>query len=198
MNLKIGLFTVAAMAAFGIARPAAAQDHGLHHVQAGALLDYSETQIKILYAAVTAKVYDPKVTKDTLEELKRTLGAAKRHAGRTGTLLPENLMKHEPAAEKLRAAISKAEDQLAKLATDIEEQTKSLTAGEEEVELGERADDSAGDAEPATIDWQLLKNGVGWLNVDVRGAKSLHKALGRKIRVKSLRAPPKPRGKRPE
>lgn len=196
MKYKTGLFALAAVVTMGVAKPAAAQDYALHYVHAGALLDYAEVELKILYAAVTARQYDPKITKDTLEELKRVLRDAKNQAGRAATLLPENLMKHEPAVEKLRSQISAAEDQLTKLATDIDEQTKSLFA-EEEVELGERSDDT-GEAEPAKVDWDLLKKGTGWLNVDVQSAQRMHKSLARKIKVGRLKAPPKPRGKRPE
>lgn len=197
MNWKLGLFVACAVAATSVPGTARAQDYTLHYTQAGALLDYSEVELRILYAAVTAREYDPKVTKDTLAELKDALGKAKRHAGRAATLLPENLMKHEPAVEKLRAEIGKAEDQLVKLSTDIEEQTKALFADEEEVELGERAEDS-GEAAPAKTDWDLLKKGAGWLGVDLKGCKRMHKSLARKLKVKGLKAPPKPRGKRPE
>lgn len=197
MNLKIGLFVAGVLAATSLPQTAQAQDYSLHYVQAGALLDYADAEVRVLYAAVTAREYDPKVTKDTLKELKETLDKAKRHAGRAGTLLPENLMKHEPAVEKLRGEISKAEDQLVKLATDIDEQTKALFADEAEVELGERSEDT-GEAEPAKTDWDLLKKGTGWLGVDIAGARRMHKSLARKIKVKGLKFPPKPRGKRPE
>lgn len=185
------------MMLLGFAAPAQAQDYSLHYAQAGALLDYSDVQVKLLYAAVTASEYDANATKNTVAELKRSLGDAKRHAGRAATLLPEKLMKHEAHVEKLRAVISKAEDQLMKLQTDIDEQTKSLTAEAGEVELGERSDDDEA-AAPVQADWDLLKKGTGWLGVDVSGARRLHKSVARKIKVKSLRSPPKPRGKRPE
>lgn len=200
MNWKIGILCVCSMAVMGLAKPAQAQDHSLHFAQAGALLDYSDAELRILYAAVTAREYDPKVTKETVEELKRALGDAKRYAGRASTLLPEKLAKHEPQVEKLRSAISAAEDQLTKLATDIDEQTKSLTSGDEEVELGSRAEaeDAEGAAEPATVNWDLLKSGTGWLSVDVGEARKMYKGLAGKLGVRSLPAAPKPRGKRPE
>lgn len=197
MNMKIGLFVAGVVAATSLPDTAQAQDYSLHYIQAGALLDYADTEARILFAAVTAREYDPKVTKETLAELKDALAKAKRNAGRAGTLLPENLSKHEPAVEKLRAEIGKAEEQLVKLATDIDEQTKALFAEESEVELGERTEES-GDGEPAKTDWELLKKGTGWLGVDIQAAQREHKALARKLAVKSLKFPPKPRGKRPE
>lgn len=197
MTSKIALMSACTMMLLGFAAPAQAQDYSLHYAQAGALLDYSDVQVKLLYAAVTASEYDANATKNTVAELKRSLGDAKRHAGRAATLLPEKLMKHEAHVEKLRAVISKAEDQLMKLQTDIDEQTKSLTAEAGEVELGERSDDDEA-AAPVQADWDLLKKGTGWLGVDVSGARRLHKSVARKIKVKSLRSPPKPRGKRPE
>lgn len=200
MNWKIGIFCVCSMAVLGMSKPAQAQDYSLHFAQAGALLDYSNVELRILYAAVTAREYDPKVTKDTVAELKRSLGDAKRHAGRTATLLPEKLAKHEAAVEKLRSAISAAEDQLSKLATDIDEQTKSLFAEDEEVELGERSadDEGEGGGEAAPVNWDLLKSGTGWLGVDIGVAKKQHRKLSSRLKIRSLKAAPKPRGKRPE
>ncbi len=196
MTSKIALMCACTTMLLGFAAPAQAQDYSLHYAQAGALLDYSNVQVKLLYASVTALEYDANTTKNTVAELKRSLGDAKRHAGRAATLLPEKMMKHEAQVEKLRAVISKAEDQLMKLATDIDEQTKALTAEDSEVELGERTDDEA--VAPAQVDWDLLKKGTGWLGVDVSAARRLHKSVARKIKVKGLRSPPKPRGKRPE
>lgn len=197
MNWKLGFFAAVTVFGMGLARPAHAQDYSLAYAQAGALLTYSEAEIRILYAGVTAREYDPKIIKDTVAELKRTIGDAKRQAGRAATLLPESLSKYQEDVEKLRTSISKAEDQLNKLSNDIDEQTKALGSDDAEPELGERGDGDEGDETPK-VDWELLKAGIGWFNSDVGDAKKLYAAVAKKLKVPGLKVPPKPRGKRPE
>ena len=197
MNCKLGFFAAVMVCGVGLARPAQAQDYSLAYAQAGALLTYSEAELRVLYAGVTAREYDPKIIKDTIAELKRAIGDAKRQVGRVGTLLPDDLSKHQPEVEKLRLSISKAEDQLTKLTNDIDEQTKALAGDDAEPELGERAEADEGDEAPK-VDWELLKAGIGWLNVDVGEAKKLYAGVAKKLKMAGLKVPPKPRGKRPE
>jgi hypothetical protein len=197
MNWKLGFFAAVLVCGVGAARPAQAQDYTLAYGQAGALLTYAEAELRILYAGVTAREYDPKIIKDTLTELKRAIGDAKRQVGRAGTLLPDELSKHQEEVEKLRTAISKAEDQLNKLSNDIDEQTKGLAGEEAEPELGERSEGDEGDEAPK-VDWELLKADIGWLNVDLGTAKGLYGSVAKKLKVAALKVPPKPKGKRPE
>lgn len=185
-------FTVTLGAASTEAR---AEAYDLYFAQAGALLQYAQGEINILYGALTAKEFDPKITKDTVEELDRTLSAAKRSVDRVIALLPEDLGKNAPDLEKLRASIKQCEDALNKLGNDITEQTGSTE--EAEAELGSRPDEDLEEAPPQR-DWELLKRGTGWLSVDLDDAKAKYNGLARKLKLKGLKSPPKPRGKRPE
>lgn len=169
---------------------ASAQTHELYFHQTGALLNYADAEVRILYAALTAKEFDPDLTKRTVEELDRTLSATKKNIDRVTALLPEKLTKVQPALVKFREQVKNTEDQLQKLATDIEEQTAPK---ELEGDLADELEQAA--AEP-TRDWNLLKNGCGWLYVDIKTSKSAYAKLARQLRVKPVRTPRRPRGKR--
>ena len=182
-------------AVLGASSDAFAQGHELHYAQAGALLAYGQSELNLLFAALTAKEFDPKLTKDTVAELERTLNDAKKRVDRATALLPESLEKNQPEMEKLRAAIKQCEDTLAKLGNDITEQTGAPE--ESDVELGSRPEEELDEAPPQR-DWELLKRGTGWLAVDLGDARKKYSALARKLKLKSMKSPPKPRGKRPE
>ncbi len=188
------ILSVAAIGA-AFAPDARAQGHDLHYAQAGALLAYGQSELNLLYAALTAKEFDPKLTKDTVAELNRALVDAKKRVDRTIALLPESLGKQEPELEKLRTAIKKCEDTLNKLGNDIDEQTGG-TSDEEEPELGARSEEL--DEAPPQRDWELLKRGTGWLGVDLAAARAQYGKLARRLKLRSMKKPPKPRGKRPE
>lgn len=162
---------------------ASAQTHELYFHHAGALLAYADAQVRILYAAVTAKEFDKEAAKKTLEELDRTLAAGKTAVDRIQALLPENLSNLEQDLVKFRGEIKAAEDQLRKLGNDIEEQTKGS---------GEDAEEGGG----VKADWDLLKKGCGWLAADVQGAKSSYAKLAVRLKVKPAGAVPKPKGSR--
>lgn len=168
---------------------ASAQTHEIYFHQTGALLAYANAQVRILYAAITAKEFDPDATKKTVEELQRAVSTAKTMVDRVQGLLPENMAKLEPDLVKFREQVKAAEDQLRKLATDIEEQTAPKEE-EEEPEL-----DEEGKQVPQR-DWNLLKRGCGWLSADLAAAKSGYGKLVLKLKVKPVRAVPKPSGKR--
>lgn len=169
---------------------ASAQTHELYFHQTGALLNYADAEVRILYAALTAKEFDPDLTKRTLEELDRTLSAAKKNVDRVTALLPEKLTKVQPDLVKFREQIKNTEDQLQKLATDIEEQTAPREA---EGDLADELEEAA--AAPAR-DWNLLKNGCGWLYTDIKTSKGVYAKLARQLKVKPVRTPKRPRGKR--
>lgn len=185
---------------FGVTQSseALAQSHDLQYAQAGALLTYAQAELNLLYAALTDKQFDPKLTKDTIDELNRSLQDAKKRIDRTIALLPENKAKAEPDLEKLRAQIKTCQDSLTKLANDIEEQTAAPS--DEEGGLGEPKtnDDELPAEEGAQRDWELLKRGTGWLGVDLAAARKSYARLARKVGVRRIKTPPKPRGKRPE
>ncbi len=178
-----------------VSTEARAEAYDLYYAQAGALLVYAQGELNILYGALTAKEFDPKITKDTVAELDRTLSAAKRSVDRVIALLPEELGKNAPELEKLRASIKQCEDALTKLGNDITEQTGSTE--ETEAELGSRPEEDLEETPPQR-DWELLKRGTGWLAVDLKDARGKYSSLARKLKIKALKTPPKPRGKRPE
>src|SRR5688572_27075747 len=81
--------TIAALAIAGSGAPAQAQepDATLHHAQSGALLGYAESEVQILYSTFLAKEFDPDLTKATMKELERAIGAAKKSVDRTMLIL---------------------------------------------------------------------------------------------------------------
>ena len=183
--------------AITFASPSAhAQNHDLYFAQAGAALAYSRAEVRLLYGAVTARTYDPKIASETIDELKRVLSNAKRQTDRATALLPRKLAKHEPNMEKLRKALVQCEKSVAKVETDIAEQTKAMVVEEEPTELGTPLGEEPKEEEPRKVDWKLLKRSTGWLAYDIRVASDLYKKLAGKVVKRSLRMPPKPRGKR--
>lgn len=187
-SIRYLLSTLGTLAVVASASPAWAQGADLHYAQAGALLSYGEAEIRILYAALSAKEFDPSITKSVVDELNRSLNEAKKRVDRTIPLLEEKDKALEPEMLKLREAIKKCEDELTKLNTDIEEQTGAK--GDDE----EKKDDD--DEERPQTDWELLKRGTSWLNVDIGNAKTAYAALAKKMKAPTLVAPPKPKGKR--
>ena len=171
-----------------------AQAHDLYFAQAGAALTYSWAEARLLYGAISArKSYDPKITTDTLEELKRALASAKRQADRAAARLPKKFAKHRPYMKKLRQSIGKAERTLATVETDIEEQTQLLRSRDDPSELGKPL---GGKKTPQRVDWKLLRRSVGWLAHDIRVARGLYKEAAMKVARRGLPSPPRPRGKR--
>jgi uncharacterized coiled-coil protein SlyX len=170
---------------------ASAQQHEIYFHQTGALLQFTEAEVKILFAAITAKEFDPDATKKTLEELERALSSAKNMVDRLQASLPENMSNMEQDLVKFRGEVKAAEDQLRKLTTDVEEQT-GAKEGEEESppELDEEGKTTG------AHDWDLLKKGCGWLAADLATAKASYAKLAMKLKVKPVKPVPKPAGKR--
>lgn len=162
-----------------------AQNHKLPFVQAGASLSYAKTEVRILYAAITAREFDLGFTKATLEQVEQALAKAKRSLDRSETLLPENMSKLSSRLLAARENVVAAEGQLEKLGAAVVEQTKSLTVEDE---------DEAAELPPT--DWKLLEQETGWLWVDVTAAASAHAKLTQPLKVKPLKKVRKPRGKR--
>jgi hypothetical protein len=187
MNRKVLSLTVALLSLSPAV--ASAQQHEIYFHQAGALLAYADAEIKILFAAITAKEFDPEATKKTVEELDRTMSASKNMVDRIQATLPEDLSAMEPELVKFREQVKATEDQLRKLSNDIEEQTGSKE-GEEEAELDE-------EGKPVgNRDWNLLKKGCGWLSTDLGVARATYAKLSGKLKVKPVKPVPKPSGKR--
>lgn len=183
---KLLIPAVSALALFAAAAPASAQTHHLPYVQAGVSLDYAESEVRILYAAVTARQFDLGLTKQTLEEVKEGLRDAKVALDRAETLLPEKLAGRSEAVLAVRERVVTAEAQVEKLAEAIVEQTRVLTEEEEDVE----------DLPPT--DWKLLERQTGWLAVDVAAARTAHGRLGPALKARMPKKVPRPRGKRAE
>jgi hypothetical protein len=167
---------------------ASAQTHEIYFHQTGALLQYSEAVVKILFAGITAKEFDTESTKRTMEELERAVSSAKNMVDRLQGSLPENMSSFEADLVKFRGEVKTAEDHLVKLKNDIEEQTGK--GGDEEG----GPDEEEGKTGPH--DWDLLKKGCGWLANDLATAKGTYAKLAVRLKVKPVKAVPKPSGKR--
>lgn len=192
LNNAIAATLFAGLAA--MATPARAQGPELQFAQAGALLAYAEAEVRLLYASLIAREYDPALTKSLIDELKRTLGDAKTRVDRTSALLDEKDAKLEPELLDLREKIKRIEGSLAKLAANIQEQTapKAEPAG---LESKKTADEDEDD-EPPVRDWELLKRGAGWVAVDLEAARGSYAKLTKKLKMPNLVLPPKPKGAR--
>lgn len=162
-----------------------AQTHDLPYVQAGASLAHAETEVRILYTAITAKAFDLGFTKATLTQVEQALSKAKSSIDRAETLLPEKMSGKSKALLALREEVVAAEAQLEKLGAAVVEQTKVLTIEDE---------DEAAELPPT--DWKLLETETGWLYVDVKKAKSSYARLVKPLKVKPAKKVRKPRGKR--
>lgn len=178
------------------ANTAQAQTHDLYFAQAGAALTYSFAEVRLLYGAITSRAYDPKITTETLEELKRALASAKRQTDRATALLPKKMAKSGPTMERLRKAIVKCERTLAKVETNIDEQTRSIVEEDDATELGRPLEVESPKAAPKKINWRLLKRSAGWLAVDIKAARKFYKDAAMQVARRSLRSPPRPRGRR--
>ncbi|MCK6548061.1 hypothetical protein L6R52_19575 [Myxococcota bacterium] len=188
----------AAVAAVSLARPALADDATLHAAQAGALLQYADAEVQVLFGCFLAKEFDPELVKSTLSELERSITGAKRSIERSRIIADDQKLEGEYT--KLLDIVKRAEKQLSKLAADVEEQTgKGGGDGEEKAAPQEESKAEGGDAEgevEAKRDWNLLKNGAGWLYVDIKDARTAHGNVSKKLKGTGVKAPPKPAGKR--
>jgi hypothetical protein len=172
----------------GTSATATAQDHTLHMAQAGALIDYAEFETRLLFNAVTARIFDPDITQSAAEELGRTLAAAKKSLDRADALLPESKAGASKGILKIRDNLVQAERQLQSFSGLLEAQIAALSGDEsEEEEEGE---------EGPKADWNALRASAVWLAADVRKADRGHAALSKRLRIRLKPAPP-PRGERP-
>lgn len=179
---------------------AQAERHDIYYAQVGALLRFAKSEAVILHDAVTAKIYDPKITTEAVEGLRRALQQTKQNLDRSIALLPKKYSAKAGALEKLRTKLSRCEDTLTKVANDIEEQTSRTEvddADETGGELGTRVDDDEPEPPPRAANWKLLKAGVSWVYFDLKAIQDAHKKLGKKIGVKPLPRMKRPAGKHP-
>lgn len=173
----------------GTAGSARAEDAHLYHAQSGALLTFAEAEITILYNVLLAKEFDPEIVKGLLKDLERSVNDAKRTIDRTRIILGDE--KLEPEFTKMLDIVKKAESQVTRLATDVEEQT-----GEKEEAPSDHREEPEEEA-PKNRDWNLLKNDASWLFQDLKDARAAHAALAKKLKgVAPMKTPPKATGKR--
>lgn len=189
----------AAVAAVSFARPALADDATLYAAHAGALLQYADAEVQVLFGGFLAKEFDPELVKSTLTELERSITGAKRSIERSRIIADDQKLEGEYT--KLLDVVKRAEKQLTKLSSDVEAQTgKGGGDGEEPAAPQEESKSEGGEAaegEPeAKRDWNLLKNGAGWLYLDLKDARTAHAAVSKKLKGTAVKAPPKPAGKR--
>jgi hypothetical protein len=192
VSKKLALMSFAVSLAAFAARDASAQEAHLYHAHSGALLAFADAEATVFYNALLAKEFDPEIAKTLLGDLERAVNDAKRAIDRTRIILADE--KLEPDMVKLLDIVKRAESQLGRLNTDVEEQT-----GEKEDEPSDHRDDDEGEDEPKRRDWNLLKNGASWVYQDIKDARAQHAAVGKKIKgAAPLKSPPKPAGKRGE
>jgi hypothetical protein len=182
-------FLFVSLAAVAIAGTARAEEAHLYHAQSGALLAYADAATTIIYNALLAKEFDPEIAKTLIKDLERSVNDAKRTIDRTRIILGDE--KLEPEFTKLLDIVKRAESQVTRFGTDIEEQT-----GEKEPEASDHRDDDA-EEEPKKHDWTLLKNDAAWLFQDIKDARTAHAAVGKKLKGSTpMKTPPKAAGKR--
>jgi hypothetical protein len=185
--MKFAFGSLLAVALFS-ANVARAEEAHLYHAQSGALLAFADAEVMILFNALLAKEFDPEIVKGLLKDLERSVNDAKRSVDRTRIVLGDE--KLEPEFVKLLDVIKRAESQVTRLSTDIEEQT-----GEKEEEPSDHRNDEEPE-EPKKADWNLLKNDAAWLYQDIKDARAQHATVGKKLKGAPLKAPPKASGKR--
>lgn len=168
---------------------ARASEHELYYAQAGGMLNYAEAEVRILYAAVTQRIFDPTITRQSTEELERILTLAKRQVGRAGTLLPEKLSKHQDGIDAIKEKIIAAERQLEKCKEITYAAIEALTAEEVEEELDEE------EGAPAT-DWSAIRTACAWVAQDIKAARTSYAAATKRLAIKPVRFPPPPSGSR--
>src|SRR5262245_13946880 len=118
---KIILGSVVALLIGGLSQSASAEEARLYHGQSGVMLVFADGMTTILYNALLAKEFDPEIVKTLPKDLERMINDAKRAIDRTRIILGDE--KLEPEFTKLLDVVKRAESQLGRLSTDIEEQT---------------------------------------------------------------------------
>lgn len=171
---------------------AAAQNHDLHMAQAGALIDYAKVETRLLYSVMSARVFDLALANASVEELARTLSAAKKSLDRTDALLPESMSGQSPRILKVRDQLVRAERQLEAFKSLLEQETAAMSAEEDEED--EEAEEGE---EPRRTDWAGMKTSVAWLAKDVGSVDASYSTLAKSMGIR-LKTPPAPRGARPE
>lgn len=188
ISTRFVLASVLSLGVLGAATTARAEDAHLYHAQSGALLTFAEAEVTIMFNALLAKEFDPELAKTLIKDLERSINDAKRAIDRTRIILGDE--KLEPDLVKILDIVKRAESQVTRLSTNIEEQT-----GEKEEEPSDHREEETEEA-PKTRDWNLLKNDASWLAQDIKDARAAHTAFSKKLKSAPMKAPPKAAGKR--
>jgi hypothetical protein len=187
------LAVVFALALGAVPSIASAQDAGPHHVRAGAHLALADEDTKLLFAVMTAKVFDVELTKTLSGDLKKAIAEAKSSVFRASALTEDQ--KLEADFKKLQEALKRAEDAQAKLDGDIKAETSGLTVAEDDNPDLEAAAGSKPEAAKQPK-WELLKEGAGALYKEIGDARALHGKLAKALKTPALKAPPAPKAKK--
>ncbi len=190
ISTRLVFASMLSLTALSVASTARAEDAHLYHAQSGALLTFAEAEATIIFNALLAKEFDPELAKTLLKDLERSINDAKRAIDRTRIILGDE--KLEPDLVKLLDIVKRAESQVTRLSTNVEEQT-----GEKEEEPSDHRNDDEGEEAPKTRDWNLLKNDTAWLAQDIKDARAAHTAFTKKLKgATPMKPPPKAAGKR--
>lgn len=187
------LAVVFALALGAVPSIALAQDAGPHHVRAGARLALADEDTKLLFAVMTAKVFDVELTKTLSADLKKAISEAKSSIFRASALAEDQ--KLEADFKKLQDALKRAEDAQAKLDGDIKSETSGLKFEGDDNEDIEAAAGSKPE-EAKQPNWELLKDGAGALYKEIGEARSIHGKLAKALKTPALKAPPPPKAKK--
>lgn len=171
---------------------AVAQDAALYHARSGAMLSAADEDTKILYAVLTAKVFDVELSKTLLGDIKRAVGEAKSSAFRASQLIEDQKVSAEVA--KLDESIRAIEASHQKLDADMKAETKDMKIDEDNPDIAPAAGSKAEEAGKQP-NWDLLKDGIGALYADIGAAKALHGKLAKLVKAPALKAPPAPKKK---
>ncbi|MBI2372564.1 MAG: hypothetical protein HYV07_01065 [Deltaproteobacteria bacterium] len=188
------ILTTLGLVALAAALPnaALAQNAELYHAHATNSLVFAESEAKVLYGVIAAKVFEPDLSKSTLSEIKKAVLDAKKSTDRAKALLDEKQAKIDPEFEKMRAVFAALETQLEKTKELVSDQTKGLAVADEgSLEAKGPAEEKAA-VQP---DWQAMKDQASWLFLDLTEALKKHRDLAKKLGG-SLPAPAKPKAKR--
>jgi hypothetical protein len=170
---------------------ARAEDAALHNAQAGALLTYADTEVKLLFTSVSGREFDLDLARALLVELKRAVPDAKKSVDRSAALLTDKQERLKPDLEALRAAVKAAEDDVQKVDAELEKQVVAAgKAGED----GDDADGEDGTKKAGNLDWEPLKGALAWLYADLSSSRTAQERVAKKFGL-ALKVPPKPKGK---
>ena len=173
-----------------IGRVAFAQDAGPHHAHAGALLALADEETKIVFAVITAKVFDVELAKTLVGELKEVIGNAKSSAFRAGQLVEDQ--KGASDLAKFDEVMRSVETSLQKLDADLASETKGIKVDDEGADIAPAAGAGKEEAGPQP-NWELLKDDVGGLYRDIGSARAQHGKLAKIVKASPLKAPPLPK-----